>query len=54
MFKYRLEVTKQNLLPSPPPKAEWFLSYLVQGNPTFLQINKKLLIKNSEVAYCYL
>ena len=53
MIKYGLEIEKQNLLSSPPPKFG-FLSYFLipiskkhfQENPIFLQINKELLILN--------
>jgi len=55
MYKYVLEVAKQNLSPSAPPRNPEQVSFLFNTNfekifsrkPFFLQINKKLLIVNS-------
>jgi len=61
MYKYVLEVAKQNLSPStPPPRYPGQVSLLFNTNfekifsrkPFFLQINKKLLIINSRAVVC--
>jgi len=54
MFKYSLEVTKQKFITIAPPESRMVSLVFSSGKSHFLQINKKLLIKNSEVAYCYL
>ena len=58
----RFKILKiKNPIPPPPPEIRLFFPILIliskkyfQKSPILLQIKKKLLIKNSEAAYCHL